>query len=306
MHLLFISSNRIGDSLINLQVLNKYIRKNKKNIEVTLVSGSLPMPIYDDYTMISKRVILTKQKYNLHWFKLYKKLSAFRYDEIVDFRSSLIGYFLRVKKRNIFRMKKSKNIYEQIHHKFDTDLKKDFKILTDRVRNIFPNSNYACLAPFTNWAPKEWPTEQYVNIAKYLIDRGIDKIFILGSEEESSKFHHFELALGNNVINRCGKQHILNDYGLLQKSRLFIGNDSSMMHMAALSKTPTLGLFGPTNDNIYFPKIFDHCHLVRSTETFESLVSKTQNYTLNNCLMNDVSYNQVIDKVNYILNAQNF
>ncbi len=306
MHLLFISSNRIGDSLINLQVLNKYIRKNKKNIEVTLVSGSLPMPIYDDYTMISKRVILTKQKYNLHWFKLYKELSAFRYDEIVDFRSSLIGYFLRVKKRNIFSMKKSKNIYEQIHHKFDTDLKKDFKILTDRVRNIFPNSNYACLAPFTNWAPKEWPTEQYVNIAKYLIDRGIDKIFILGSEEESSKFHHFESALGNNAINRCGKQHILNDYGLLQKSRLFIGNDSSMMHMAALSKTPTLGLFGPTNDNIYFPKIFDHCHLVRSTETFESLVSKTQNYTLNNCLMNDVSYNQVIDKVNYILNAQNF
>ncbi len=306
MHLLFISSNRIGDSLINLQVLNKYIRKNKKNIEVTLVSGSLPMPIYDDYTMISKRVILTKQKYNLHWFKLYKELSAFRYDEIVDFRSSLIGYFLRVKKRNIFRMKKSKNIYEQIHHKFDTDLKKDFKILTDRVRNIFPNSNYACLAPFTNWAPKEWPTEQYVNIAKYLIDRGIDKIFILGSEEESSKFHHFESALGNNAINRCGKQHILNDYGLLQKSRLFIGNDSSMMHMAALSKTPTLGLFGPTNDNIYFPKIFDHCHLVRSTKTFESLVSKTQNYTLNNCLMNDVSYNQVIDKVNYILNAQNF
>ena len=306
MHLLFISSNRIGDSLINLQVLNKYIRKNKKNIEVTLVSGSLPMPIYDDYTMISKRVILTKQKYNLHWFKLYKELSAFRYDEIVDFRSSLIGYFLNVKKRNIFRMKKSKNIYEQIHHKFDTDLKKDFKILTDRVRNIFPNSNYACLAPFTNWAPKEWPTEQYVNIAKYLIDIGIDKIFILGSEEESSKFHHFEPALGNKVINRCGKQHILNDYGLLQKSRLFIGNDSSMMHMAALSKTPTLGLFGPTNDNIYFPKIFDHCHLVRSTESFESLVSKTQNYTLNNCLMNDVSYNQVIDKVNYILNAQNF
>ena len=53
MHLLFISSNRIGDSLINLQVLNKYIRKYKKNIEVTLVSGPLPMPIYDDYSIRS-------------------------------------------------------------------------------------------------------------------------------------------------------------------------------------------------------------------------------------------------------------
>ena len=73
MHLLFISSNRIGDSLINLQVLNKYIRKNKKEIEITLVSGELPLPIYDDYSMITNRIILKKEKYNLHWWKLYKK-----------------------------------------------------------------------------------------------------------------------------------------------------------------------------------------------------------------------------------------
>jgi len=62
MHLLFISSNRIGDSLINLQVLNKYIRKNKKEIEITLVSGELPLPIYDDYSMITNRIILKKLK----------------------------------------------------------------------------------------------------------------------------------------------------------------------------------------------------------------------------------------------------
>ena len=72
-------------------------RKYKKNIEVTLVSGPLPMPIYDDYSMISRRINLTKQKYNLHWLKLYKELSPLKFDEIVDFRSSIIGYFLRVK-----------------------------------------------------------------------------------------------------------------------------------------------------------------------------------------------------------------
>ena len=87
MHLLFISSNRIGDSLINLQVLNKYIRKNKKEIEITLVSGELPLPIYDDYSMITNRIILKKEKYNLHWWKLYKKLSPLKFDEIIDFRS---------------------------------------------------------------------------------------------------------------------------------------------------------------------------------------------------------------------------
>ena len=134
-----------------------------------------------------------------------------------------------------------------------------------------------------------------------MLNKGIDKIYILGSEQESNRCKIFEDALGDSVINRCGKQHILNDYGLLQKSRLFIGNDSSMMHMAALANTPTIGLFGPTNDKVYFPQIFEHCHLVRSKDTFEDLVKKTENFTLNNCLMNDVAYNQFIEKVNKIL-----
>ena len=306
MHLLFISSNRIGDSLINLQVLNRYIRKNKKDIEITLVSGSLPLPIYDDYPNIVRRIILKKEKYNLHWWKLYKILSPLKFDEIFDFRSSLISYFLRSKKRTIFKMKKNENIYSQIHNKYVTDIKKDCKIYTDRVRKIFPNSNYACLAPFANWPPKEWPTSNFINVAEHLIDKGINKIYILGSKEESSRFDNFKSKLGDKVVNRCGKQHILNDYGLLMKSRLFIGNDSSMMHMAALTNTPTIGLFGPTNDGIYFPKIFENCYLVRSKKSYEELIRKTENYTLNNCLMEDVAYNEVINNINTILNAQNF
>jgi ADP-heptose:LPS heptosyltransferase len=203
-------------------------------------------------------------------------------------------------------MRKNENIYSQIHNKYLTDIKKDCKIYTDRVRKIFPNSNYACLAPFANWPPKEWPTSNFINVAEYLIDKGINKIYILGSKEESSRFDNFKSKLGDKVVNRCGKQHILNDYGLLMKSRLFIGNDSSMMHMAALANTPTIGLFGPTNDGIYFPKIFENCYLVRSKESYEELIRKTENYTLNNCLMEDVAYNEVINNINTILNAQNF
>jgi len=62
-------------------------------------------------------------------------------------------------------------------------------------------------------------------------------------------------------------------------------------------------LFGPTNDKVYFPEIFPHCHLVRSSEAYEDLVKKTNNFTLNNCLMGDVNYNQVIEKIDLILNA---
>ena len=52
------------------------------------------------------------------------------------------------------------------------------------------------------------------------IDKGINKIYVLGSKEESDRFEEFKSKLGDKVVNRCGKQHILNDYGLLLKSRL--------------------------------------------------------------------------------------
>ena len=34
---------------------------------------------------------------------------------------------------------------------------------------------------------------------------------------------------------------------------LFIGNDSGLMHMASLSSIKTIGLFGPSDKDIYGP-----------------------------------------------------
>ena len=35
--------------------------------------------------------------------------------------------------------------------------------------------------------------------------------------------------------------------------RLYVGNDSGLMHLAAAAGAPTIGLFGPTADAIYAP-----------------------------------------------------
>ena len=39
----------------------------------------------------------------------------------------------------------------------------------------------------------------------------------------------------------------------LTRADLFVGNDSGMMHLAAASGAPTLGLFGPTDERLYGP-----------------------------------------------------
>ena len=107
MNLLFISSNRLGDAIINIQVLNKFIRENP-DIKVTLVSGGLPMPLYEDFSGISSRITLVKENFSTHWINLYFKLKNHKFDHVIDFRSSIISYFLNTKSKKIFKMKKMK------------------------------------------------------------------------------------------------------------------------------------------------------------------------------------------------------
>ncbi len=52
---------------------------------------------------------------------------------------------------------------------------------------------------------------------------------------------------------------------------MFIGNDSGLMHLAAASGVPTLGLFGPTRDWHYRPW-GPHTAVVRTRESYDELV----------------------------------
>ena len=50
-----------------------------------------------------------------------------------------------------------------------------------------------------------------------------------------------------NLLDLVGKIDLIEMYYLMQKSNLFIGNDSGLMHLAALAEVPTVGLFGPSD-----------------------------------------------------------
>ena len=55
------------------------------------------------------------------------------------------------------------------------------------------------------------------------------------------------------TIGEPGQLDLLTTYACLKRVRLFIGNDSGAMHLAAAAGAPTLGLFGPSDDRLYGP-----------------------------------------------------
>ena len=42
--------------------------------------------------------------------------------------------------------------------------------------------------------------------------------------------------------------------GVIQRSRVYLGNDSGVTHLAAAVGTPTLALFGPTSPAVWAPR----------------------------------------------------
>jgi len=58
---------------------------------------------------------------------------------------------------------------------------------------------------------------------------------------------------GEQLIDLIGRIDLPEVLACLGRGDLFIGNDSGLMHMAAAAGIPTLGLFGPSREELYGP-----------------------------------------------------
>ena len=57
----------------------------------------------------------------------------------------------------------------------------------------------------------------------------------------------------DRAIDLVGGTDLLTAAAVLRRCALFVGNDTGLMHIAAASGTPTLGLFGPSPVEQYAP-----------------------------------------------------
>ena len=92
-----------------------------------------------------------------------------------------------------------------------------------------------------------------------------------GPGEEKIGEELFNKIKDLNPINLIGKP-ILPTAAIFSLSRIFIGNDSGLMHLSAATGIPTLGLFGPTDDKLYSPT-GKNAMYVRTPESPKELMS---------------------------------
>lgn len=104
------------------------------------------------------------------------------------------------------------------------------------------------LNPGAAYGPaKRWPAERYGEAARKLVQRlGGGSVLVFGTEADREAAAAISAEVGS-IVDLTGKTTLARAMALIGCCRLFITNDSGLMHVAAAQNTPLLAIFGSTD-----------------------------------------------------------
>ncbi len=295
MKILFITSTHLGDAILSTGILDHFIHQYPA-CEITIACGPIPAPLFDKMPCLKKIIPLRKKRAGGHWVYLWWQCWRNHWDIIVDLRGTAISYFLWAKKRYIWKSQRAamlkSNQLAQLIGLSEVPFNKIW--ITDahiqRAHQLLPEGRtYVAFSPAANWDKKMWPLSYFVELAA-LLGKNKNlfpsiKFVIFGAPSQRSELQPlFEGLKAEQIIDLIGKISLLEVAACLKQCKVFIGNDSGLMHLAATLGIPTVGLFGPSDPRVYGPwgpftsivktplSFEDNMHQVRAGESVMQLI----------------------------------
>jgi ADP-heptose:LPS heptosyltransferase len=119
--------------------------------------------------------------------------------------------------------------------------------------------------PGPSHAVKEWPREKWGLLVAKMRDHGFTNIVQLGiSQYLENKAAAFAAVSG--VVSFVDELTLEDSIAIVSSASLHIGIDSGLLHVAAATGVPSVGLFGVTLPQRIFPKISNQHGIVTSVE----------------------------------------
>ena len=197
---------------------------------------------------------------------LLPKLLMQRYDVIIDLQNSMLSRIVRGTLRptawSAFDRFSPRSAGERSRLTIEAiglgDIRLDSCL---RLRRSFPatvlkdqglkdTDQLVVLNPAGAFATRNWEMHKYVLFARQWLQRWPHTRFlVLGTSFIAEKAAFLEGELGEHLINLVGKTTPSEVFALLQRVTLVLSEDSGLMHMAWVSGTPVVALFGSTRSD---------------------------------------------------------
>jgi ADP-heptose:LPS heptosyltransferase len=260
MRILFITSSRIGDAVISCGILER-LRLDHPDARFTIACGTVAEGVFTRFPALDRLIVFEKESFDLHWVKLWAKVAPHIWDLVVDVRGSGISLLLATKRRKILRGGRRPGLRTmQLADAFGftpPPLPVAWTAPEDdaKAAALLGDTPVIALGPTANWDGKIWPPERFVAEYQALaahIPGARPAIFGGPGDAEAARAAPVLAALPA-AINLVGNLSLPEAAACLRRSKIFIGNDSGLMHLAAAAGTPTLGLFGRSKASEYAP-----------------------------------------------------
>ena len=268
--ILIIGLSSLGDNLL-ISGAVKLIRDTYKKARMEIVVGRRSIEFARDNPWFSGYFIFDKVQ---GVFPLIRRLRAKRYDLIVDFRNSLIPFFLRGKYKLMFFRE------EMLSDKFYThESERTLGFLEPyfgrpaKAGLVFPVNNadrarvdammrdlgirksdpLVVLNPGASFPPKRWPKERFAEVGATLAKEYRAKIVVIGGQTEKHLAADVGRMIGPVAYDCSGKTTVGELSALLERAHLLVTNDTGPMHLASAVECPVVAIFGPGNPYRYGP-----------------------------------------------------
>jgi heptosyltransferase-2 len=145
-------------------------------------------------------------------------------------------------------------------HLTDDDLQAADRMLTeqgiqdgDLVVGLHPGC-----ATLKNHSKRRWEPEKFAELARMMTFHHGAKVLIFGGPDEDDLKRLVCTQAGLPSTAVVALQSLAHSAALMRRCNCFVTNDSSLMHVAAAMKLPTVAIIGPTNPNYIHPWKTDH------------------------------------------------
>ena len=312
MRILFVTATRVGDAVLSTGIL-RHLTDAYPNAQITIACGPVAAELFEAVPGLERIIVLEKMVASLHWLRLWALSAGKLWDIVVDLRSAPLTYLLAAKKQyHLYKHRHKGHRVRQMAGVMGLEDNPPLPRLWNATKHdmeaaelIPPGEPVLAIGPTANWRAKIWRCEKFSELCQRVMNPGglfsNGRIAIFGSQDERPQaIKLLESIPKRQCIDLIGQVSLLGAHACLKRCICFVGNDSGLMHIAAASGIPTLGLFGPSREELYGP-CGNFTATVRTPENFLNIHPDNFNHKTTDSLMDGLGVDQVLEALSALI-----
>ncbi len=248
--ILFVAPRMIGDAVMACGVLD-HLARTRPGARITVAAAPEAAGLFARMPGLERVVVVRKRQTHTHWLRLWAAVVGTRWDMAIDLKGSGLPYAVAARRRFMRRPMPGLRLYEQHAALLGLEpapLPVAWTGVADRARaaTLIPaGPPVVALCPTASWTPKMWPAERFAALFRRLAAGPLPgaRAAVFGGPGARERDGAAPLlAALPGAIDLVGALTLPEVSASLARCALAVSNDSGLMHLAAASGIPTLGL----------------------------------------------------------------